>query len=1098
MLYNTYYFQYFRDKLKAKYENEQKVKDYQKIVSDLNEAMMKQIKTSKNKLSDDISSINAWNDINLIIPKLNKLTDIRDLEENLKNLEEEGKLLNQLDKSNSIFVQNVLVDVNNEFSNLKIMSEQSITDLTKIYDNWLIINDIRSKIKLNKEECEKILGLVESPNDLTEAQIIEEQYNKALKQCSTILESLPLTNEAMQQLVILCEKYPQLNVENLNQDYHNDLNNWEEFYTDMKKNAEIAHSQQVIWKQVNQTKDSILQWLSDVNIELLDCTSNFDDIEKIKNKLTKYSEEKELNLDLKNNIVKKINKLQKLNGNKKILTLDTLCALLNDQFTDIESIANNLVSLISGFTQQEEIIKAEIKKRTSEINQIRENLIKCDNLNNELDALLVNLKSCQKCKSELIKMNLNIDTVNHSVSEMANIYPIISESTTIKELKSLKKRYESVVQQVDKVETTLMTYLKKHLVDDLNNLLHLIKSADEKLTWCKPEDEIEKEQIEIKLRSVNSINESLKTIKDHKSRIDYVLDNLNQYSSADFNLEELSNDNESLNINLKNTEKQIIELKFNLEKIINIWVEYQNYLDNIMPLVNDLENDIKMSVEILVDMNHISNMEENINKIQLKVNEANQILNKLVTCVENISLINNKLTLDNRVLKTKRRLESCENCINKCSERINHLKEMKKEFDISYKNTIIIIKELKSKLKSIYAVQPIGRKSIQNTQSDLAIMKNLSKQLEECQQTVNDTVSKGECLYPDITMENRDEIRSKIKELRSIYENLNDECGNITKTIENVLVQKSSIDESCSQIKNWLLETEGKLNDIKKVKGNNIIDKRMNCNNLRTLKQDLIAYKDVIDQFNEKVTQINEPDTDLKLKDNLKKYEYISLEVDKYLKLNESYLKNHELYLENVDILKKYIKLLLDEYSVAINASEADLDVFKNIINNRSEIQRLLDKCSSIGSIVMQETNVNGKTAIQNELDELKCNCENLILNCENTLKMLDQKQNQYDEFLNKIENVCTFLISIENQIKDRSLKNSLISKQQYLQKLKLFDEDIIKKHKDILKIQSNTIEVSPDVNNAMTNLIKTYQNVKTRTKVCTKYVININDKLIK
>lgn len=1057
------------------------------MVNDLSDDLTKQIKTIRNKTDSQISSIKSWKDIVQVIPKVQELKDTSELEDKLNTLEVEGESLIRLNKSNSTFVQNILLNINTELSNLKTTSERSLANLAEINENWLKVNDIKNKMKSTKEECEMILGLIESPNDLTEAQVIEEKYNKVLKQSNAILDSLPIMEEAVQKLNTLAENYPHLNITVLNQDYQKDLKDWEKYHAEIKENAEIAHSQQVIWKQVNETKDTILQWLSDVNIELLDCTSDFNDIEKIKSKIVKYSEEKEINLDLKNNLAEKIKKLQKLNENKPILTLESLCSLLDDQFNGVESIASNLVGLMSAFSQQEEAIRTEIKKRTVEINQIRENVIKCDNLNNELDTLLVNLKSCQKCKNDLIKMNLNIDAVNHAVSEMTDNFPILSESTAIKELKSLKKRYESVVQQVDKVENTLMTYLKKHLDDDLNNLLHSIKSADEKLTWCQPEEEIEKEQIDIKLRSVEEIKGNLEKIKEHKSKIEYVLDYLNQYSAEDLNLEELNSNDELLSENIENTEKQMNERKVVLDKIISLWIQYQQYLDSILPLVNNLEHDIKVNVEIPVDKNSINTMEENINKLQIKLDESKQMLNELVSCVENIKSVHSKSTLDNQVLKIKRKIESYQNSIDKCLERIERLKEMKKEFSISYEKATSVITELNNKLKSIETAQSAGKKSVQNAQSDLAIMKNLNKQLEEIQQLVNDTVSKGECMYPDITMENREEIRTNVKQLRLACENLNDECGNITKTIENALVQKSSFDESCNQVQNWLHETEEKLSEYKRVKRNNIMDKRTNCNNLKTLKQDLIAYNDVIDQLKEKVTQLNESDADLKVKDYLKKYESISLAVNKYLDINESHLKNHEAYLENVDIFKNYLKSLQDEYNVATNnLSEADTDIFKNIINNKSEGEMKFKKCQNIGNIVLKETDESGKTAIRNELEELKINWDSLMLNCEETLKMLSQKQNQYDEVLAEIENLDKYLKSIETQIKDRSLKNSLESKRQYLEKLKQFDEDIMKKHKEILEIQSNTTEVSPDVNNAITNLIKTYQRVKTRTKVDT------------
>lgn len=1077
--------EFSREKLIAKEKTEQEVKDGQKIVKEINDDLLKRIKIVKHQINNHTSSIKTWRDIELIVPKLHELKDSSELTTELKTLEEEGESLIQLDKGSAVFVQNIVLNANAELSNFKTTAEQSIENLKEINESWIKINKIKNKIKSAKGECEMILKHIESPNNLGEAQAIEEKYNKALSQCAAITNVLPAMEEAVQKLTLLAENYPQLDHNKLKLDCQNVLEKWENHNVKIKENAEIAHSQQVIWKQVNEAKDTILQWLSDINIELLDCVSNFDDIEKIKSKLVKYSEEKELNLDLKSNLTEKIKKLEKLNGNKPVLTLSSLCELMDEQFSGVDSIASSLVGRISSYSQQEEAIRTEIKKRIAEINQVRENVIKCDNLNNELDALLDNLKSCQKCKSDLIKSNLNIDTINHAVSEMTGNFPILSESTVNKELKSLKKRYETVVQQVDKVETTLMTYLKKHLEDDLNNLLHSIKCADEKLTWCKPEEEIEKEQIEVKLRSVEDVQRNLEVIKEQKSGIDYVIDHLNQYSSSDVKLEELSNNNELLDSKLEDTEKLINERKVTLEKIISFWDDYQKHFNVLLPLINTLESDIKTSIEIPIDMHFINVVEENVNKIQLNVDEAKQLLDKLTSCVENIKCFHSKIILDNQVLKNKRRLELYQNSIDKCSERVANLKRMKKEFIVSYDKTTNLMQEFNSKLKSVESSQPIGKKSIQNAQSDLAIMKGLNKQLEECQQLVNDSISKGESMYPDINMENRDEIRSKIKELRSSLENLNDECGNKTKTIENALVQKSSFDESCGQIQNWLHETELKLTDCKKAKKNSIIDKRQNCNNLNIIKHDLIAYKNVIDQLKDKVTELNEPDSDLKLKNISQKYESLLSEMDKCFNVNKVYLKNHELYLENVEAFHNYHKLLLDEYSATTNnPSETDLNVLVNIMGHKSEGDSIIEKCKNIGSIVLKETDDNGKITIQNELKKLQNDWKDLMSNCEDSSKILNQKQDKYDEIIKKIENLDKYLKSIDTQIKDRSLKNSLATKQQYLEKLNNFDEDIRKKHKEILEIQSDTTEIPPDINRTITELAKTYQNVKTKIKV--------------
>merc|ERR1712083_222929 len=129
----------------------------------------------------------------------------------------------------------------------------------------------------------------------------------------------------------------------------------------LTKKLNNLDSQLVIWKQVEQTHDEFLNWISDIKQGMLDALDNLSDSELAKLKLTKYRNELPQYDSIKGGIETKAKQLKELNKEKEIEALGQLSARIDKELEATDKVSNDLENALGNLSQSSRNIKEEIK-----------------------------------------------------------------------------------------------------------------------------------------------------------------------------------------------------------------------------------------------------------------------------------------------------------------------------------------------------------------------------------------------------------------------------------------------------------------------------------------------------------------------------------------------------------------------------------------------------------------------------------------------------------------------------------------------------------------------------------------------------------------
>ncbi|XP_026689055.1 uncharacterized protein LOC113473814, partial [Diaphorina citri] len=85
-------------------------------------------------------------------------------------------------------------------------------------------------------------------------------------------------------------------------------------------------------------------------------------------------------------------------------------------------------------------------------------------------------------------------------------------------------------------------------------------------------------------------------------------------------------------------------------------------------------------------------------------------------------------------------------------------------------------------------------------QKKLDELKTWNANKEAGQSLLNISTTQGEALFSQVTLKDRDTIRSNLRNLRDNMDGLIDKSSVLMKKLESLIIQKSSFDESYKQI----------------------------------------------------------------------------------------------------------------------------------------------------------------------------------------------------------------------------------------------------------------------------------------------------------
>lgn len=1063
-----------KSQLAEKLDGLQKLKTHWNQFNTLKQTVVSDIDKTKDALQAIKKEVNHSSDLPKAVENLNKLLEEQFAKNAVKeNLRKEAMQLMKEDVQNISVIQNTISEIESNWSKVNEEIKDENLKLSDIIFAWNEFQAAKDNVVKDIGKIDKTVENLEVPNDVIQASVNSEKAKKALEAMKKSKSALEKADSKGQTIIRKAENIPGIESE-VKRDMQivNDV--WSKIYEKIVKVVQKTESQATIWKHIEDTKCTLLQWISDQNKALTAAAEKPNELETAAAKLAKYREELPAHQRLNQSIPHKYAQLVKLTDGKEIPTIKSLVQLLNDQFEELESNAQKLQTVTSTFGENEKSIRNEIKDIGNKVSAIREEIIKCEDLSGDNAKIVERLINVRQLKQELQTCDNGIKKIDEDIQKMKQTYPSFGESTVPKEQQLLKKRFDGIITHANKIENSLLSFLKKFHNEKYGALQRIIATHREKIQWCLPEPASDKYNLQVKLNALEPVQAALADCEKRKVELENSIQLLQQTETPE-SVKLLNAEKDHLLLDLDSLKQEYEKTKSFLENDIALHEKYEQVSESVANWLKNMENRIKAESTLQMDLDKINEKNKEITKLLKEVKDFEKEIKKLTPISEQLV----KEMPESRVTQYVQHLNTRYTAINKFLthyiEKLDELNKYKELYRNSIKDVEDWLVQAEEKVKSF---SQIAKKPNQATLEEL---KKFAGEKERGQALLGKAVEHGEALFSGITPENRDAIRAELRNLRDKSEVLIDKVNSIYKQVEATLMQRHSFDDSLHQVKLWITDAETKLGDTMKLDAT-LLDKKQTLHNYKTLSQDVNLHKNILKQLQDKIGNLSDAEAESKLNENLNSYNKLAQEVNGRIELCEEYVANHEAYNQAIEKCHDWLSALTAEAALLVDESssespEAKLTIVENLLSQKEEGDKIIASCKEQLELVVTQTAPSGHPALINSFDEQEKSWRLFLELCSDAQAKLNEINNQYAEVGKILDSLESWLKTKENQVKDQSLRNTEDAKQSHLEKLKSLEKEILTKEGEFNNFTEMIKNIETDAK--VSQLSTRYQSLK-------------------
>lgn len=1039
---------------------------------------------TQGKIQEIIGNANNCQKLPSALKELDVLWEAHNSTRTAKDsLTSEGKSLMAEDEKNVTTIQNILASIDANWDKVDNIIKNNRDKLSTLLVAVKKFNQLKKNVdNTMNATTQKHKPEDDVPSSLTHATIIYEKNKKCVEASKKGKSQLDQMEAKAQDIIKKSEHIEGFDVSEITRDLEHSQTAWQSYQNSLDKQLHDSEAGMVIWKHIDEAKNDLLQWLGDTNADLTDATENVVGSETGLACLTAYKNNLESKRNLYLSIISKTEQLQKILNGKSIPTLVSLKELLNEEFDVLAKLAKQLEVITDTFGKSEKTIKDDIKTAGDRISQIRETLIKCDNLTGENVKILERLKTCQGLKSELKDLSTNMDSINKSVEDLKSKFPSFSDSPIVKELSGLNKRYSSVMSHAKKVEKTLLAFLLKYHKEKLSALQRSIASYKEKCVWCRPESGSDKYNLEAKITTINDLESGLSDCEKKKMDLDGSLEMLLKVE-GDVNSQELKGECDELEKALLALKGLITETKTDLDSILVLWKNYEQQSEKFSSWLKEIEAKVKVQGSAQTDIDTVPKKIKKMTKFKQDIEHKEPELKEVEKIGQEMSKQSSESRVGSYITQLASRYQTVKKFVDNYICRLQTLDKNNELYKEAVQKADAWISDANLTLTNLdEAVKSGSKPSLY--QEKLDELKAFTVQREAGQVLLNKAVEQGEALFPEIIPANRDSVRTQLRNLRDSSEALIDKANAITKRIESVLIQRSSFDDSYSQVSQWINDIDKKIGDKVQLKST-LPDKKISLHTYRTLSQDINSHQAIFKQLQDKIAVLSDSEASKKFEDIMEEYKRVSKKVEDRVSASEKHVTNHESYVQALEKFRDFLNILIaEEEKSDKDGSASHLSVLEDLLLQKEEGDKLLEVCDKQLKTVVKQTAKSGHSFLVGELEEQKKNWTDFINRCNDSVNKLKQLSSKWTQFEEKLDQINNWLKQKESQVKDQSLKSTEEAKQQHLDKLKKLEDEILKKADEILCLNTEVAEAGPELVDKVSKLSARYQALKNQTKV--------------
>lgn len=923
----------------------------------------------------------------------------------------------------------------------------------------------------------------------------EQQLLQTAAKSKTALDQIRKSKNALDDmeyrgasLVKLFESIGNPNAPMITNEMHRAHENWQNLHEQIAQNAQLFETEAIIWNQIDEIKAELLLWLDETIQSLENAANNTLEIEYGPIRLSKYRSELPQYEVIRNEIVEKIDELTRINHDAEIPALSELKTVLDEKFMAAADCAQNLQEVSSTFEEQEKGLRAAVKKCGDSINKIRDGLIKCDDMSGDNQQIVERLKACQALKAQLDDEQNNLDNVRMRVDELKAMYPTFAESIIPKELSNVQKRLDAIAAHANKIEASLTQFLKKYHADKIGMLKRLIGAQKEKIVWCIPEPSSDKYNLEVKKTSMNDVEKGIDDCVARHADIVNSIGTLNVVDSEE-NLKSVENDIARLNAEINEVKQKFDGTNAALVENLQLWDNYETQSESLGAWLRSIEAKLKNEAASHVGLETIDGKSGELQSFDQEIKSRKADVCELERTAEAIMQKNYETRVGQTAKHFATRYQALGKSIASLLDRAAASKGAAAAFAKNkgvcedwIQNARIYFNEL-SRMGSPGGTSP--------TRQQLDLVKAYVANFTSGQAHINDLVNAAETLYPVIAPDDRDRIRNDVRQIRDNYDYIHEEANSLLSQVEALLFQKTSIEESYLQVKQWLDDASAKIfaqNELYP----NLGEKKIALQKTKSQLQDNSLHKNALKQLDDKAQSLADIEAIDKVKDAVKIHDELNQTLMRQAVTCEAHVTNHESYDQVVERAQDWLKGLklqtvdiFNDNAFDKDGAEEKLETLQNIIAEKKHGDKIMNACKNQLEKVLVETHASGHPALINGFENIKHDFEGYIAQCENIQHSLANAYTKWNAASGTIEALDNWLKQMENVVKDPSMKSTSDAKQAHLKKLQKLDTEIQAKSPEFANLleQCKDIDGENALNTQVSRLNSRYHTLKNQCK---------------
>ncbi|XP_076667923.1 muscle-specific protein 300 kDa isoform X16 [Andrena cerasifolii] len=1056
----------------------------------LQQNITEKILNTQTALQETVYKVDSCKQLAPAVDKIDRLIEEHQKREQEKEiLHFEGSSLMKEDQRSTTNIQVVLSSVDANWEKVNELLREQRKKYADMNTDWKVYEEARQKVNKSIEEANALCQSVKGVScDITQASMALEKHKKALDVLKKGRQFLDKMDSKAQQLAKEASLMPRFNSELIEADLNEVRQRYQDSYNDISGKLQDCESQVIIWKQIEESKSELTKWLTNTNEALTSACERLLDAENCQARLVRYREELPGYQQLYQNVVTKIEQLVKLNNNADIPTLNSLHKLLDDQFKLVKSSAEKLESLTSTLNERERTIRQEMKRCGDLISKIREDIIKCDDLTGENTKILGRVNKCQELKTDLEQCDYALSKVEETLTKMSTEYPSISRSSLPKELQALQLRRDGVASHANKVIATLVAFLTKLYHEKFGALQRMVVTLKEKVAWCEPEQSSDRYNLEVKMASLMDVEAGIADCTARKKDTDNSLKLLASVESAE-TMAALKADRDKVDVDLESLKSSYNKIKNDLERNIALWQRYELTSENVLSWLKENENKIRAEASALLNLDDIEQKIAEMSQVKKTVMEYSSELKELTALAEDITKVSSESRVNQYIGHLNTRYEYVLKFLSQHLDRLRELKDNRDQYVANKKKLEAWLENAERTLKAFDEIT--GPKPITFYQSRLKELKTFAEEREVGQAILNRTAEAGEALFARITPDQREMIRTELRNFRNRVDAMADRANVIYKRIESDMMHRSSFEDKFSQVKQWLVDAGNKLGEKQELLPT-LQEKKLALHLYRAVAQDVSVHKNILQQLQDRLSTAPDDDASDMLGNVIEAYEKLSNQVEGRINIAEKHVMNHEAYLQTFEKTRDWISTVINEgtpiiedFSVERDTAQNKIAAIENLLQQKAEGDRILADCNQQLNIVLEQTSLPGHSALLTNFEQQKRIWEEFLKRCLAARDRLRQMFDQWSEFEKIVEGLEGWIKQMETQLKDQSLKSTEEAKRAHLKKLKSLEESIIAKGAEFNAAieKSQSIEAEADLATRVSRQTTKYQAIKNQIK---------------